>query len=253
MYHNGDMNKNIISSTIAVVGVILFALILIDIFHISYPISVITSSRSSELSVVGEGKVDVVPDSAQVNLGIMVTNKPTVAEVQAIMDQTHNGIVAAMEELGIKKQDITTSSYSINPLLDYSDNQNKQIGFSGAASLSVKVRKTALLAQVIQEATAAGANEVQGTSYSVENPDKYREQAREQAISNAKEQAKKLAKTLGIRLGKVTNIVESNVNGGPIMYDKAVPAMGMGGGGGPEMQPGSQTISSVVTLYFEKN
>lgn len=247
------MNKNIFFSTISVVGVILLALIFINFFHISYPISVITSSRSSELSVVGEGKVDVIPDTADITVGIRVDNKPTAAEVQKTLDQTHNSIIDSMTKLGIKKEDIKTQNYSINPSYQFTDNQNKPNGYSGNASISIKVRKITLVSQVVQSATAAGANDIQGTSYSVDNPDTYREQARSKAIENAKDQAHKLANTLGIRLGKITNIVESNNNGGPLpMFEKAA-SLNMASGNGPEMQPGSQTISSVVTLFFEKN
>jgi uncharacterized protein YggE len=71
-------------------------------------------------------------------------------------------------------------------------------------------------------------------------------------IANAKEQAQKLANTLGIKLGKVTNIIESsNDAGGPIIYDKMAAGMG-GAAANPQIEGGTQEISSVVTLYFEK-
>ena len=93
-----------------------------------------------------------------------------------------------------------------------------------------------------------------GTNYSVESPEKYREQARNKAIANAKEQAQKLANELGIRLGKVTNIVESTNDNGPFPMMYKTEAVSLGGGNAPsaDLQPGTQTISSSVTLYFEK-
>ena len=59
-------------------------------------------------------------------------------------------------------------------------------------------------------------------------------------------------KNLGIRLGKITNIVESTPDSGFIPYSlKALP-MGGGGGNSATMEPGTQTVTSTVTLYFEK-
>jgi uncharacterized protein YggE len=247
------MNKNLVLSTLSIVGIMFVALVLINIFHISYPISVVTSTRSSELSVVGEGKVDVVPDNASVNVGINVDNKKSTAEVQQMLDKTHNNIVDAMLKLGIKKEDITTQNYSISPAYEFVDNQNKPNGFTGSASLSIKLKKIELVSQVVQAATAAGATDIQGTSFSVENPDAYREEARNKAIQNAKEQAQKLATTSGIRLGKETKILESNNNTATVPVFGTAMSAKVASSNGPEIQPGSQTISSVVTLYFEKN
>ena len=247
------MNKNLIGTTVGISLVIFILLWMINFFHISYPVSITTSNVSTELSVVGEGKVDIVPDTATVNLGITVDTKPTVGEVKTILDKTNNDIVAAVMKQGIKKEDIKTQNYSLTPSYQYIDNQNKQTGFQGSVNMSIKMHDTNLVGNVIESATAAGANQVLGTDFSVDNPDKAREEARNKAIENAKEQAQKLASNLGIRLGKVTNIVESGSNGGPVpMFANEMTAGGFGVAKTADLQPGSQTISSVVTLYFEK-
>lgn len=230
----------------------LFTLVIIRVFNISYPVEVTNTSRSSELSVVGEGKVDVVPDTAYVEAGISVIEAKTVAEVQKSIDTANNKIIAAMQKLGIDKKDVKTSNYSINPNYSYENNKNGITGYNGNANITIKVKNIQQVSQVITEATAAGANQIQGARFSIENPAKYREEARSKAIANAKEQAQKLANTLGIKLGKVTNIIESSGDSGtPLMYDKM--AVGLGGASAnPQIEPGSQEISSVVTLYFEK-
>ena len=232
--------------------IVIFTLAIIRIFNISYPVEVTNTSRSSELSVVGEGKVEVAPDTAYVEAGISVIEAASVAQVQKSIDDANNKIIAAMQKLGIDKKDIKTSNYSINPNYSYENNKNGITGYNGNASITIKVKNIAQVSQVISDATAAGANQIQGARFSIENPAKYREEAREKAIANAKEQAQKLANTLGIKLGKVTNIIESsNDAGGPIIYDKMAAGMG-GAAANPQIEGGTQEISSVVTLYFEK-
>lgn len=227
----------------------LIALFLIKQLDISYPISVTNRTVSSEFSVVGEGKVDVIPDTATVQAGITAESK-TVQEVEGKINEINNKIVSALERLGIDKKDIKTSNYSINPSYDFIPNSRNNIsGYTGNASLTLTIRKQELVPQVITAATEAGANQVYNSGFTVDDPSKYREEARNKAIKNAKDQAQKLSKELGIKLGRVVNIVESAP--GP---DRIVPLLSReaGVGGAPDLQPGSQTITSVVTLYFEK-
>lgn len=248
-----EKNKFLTTYTIAII-IGIAALWLINYFNISYPLTVTSRTASGELAVVGEGKVDITPDTASVDLGIIVNDAKTVDEASTKINTVNNAIVVALSSLGIEKADIKTSNYSINPTYDYSKGGNGTItGYTGNTTVTVKVRETAKLPQAIEAATKAGANQVMGTNYTVDKPEIYREQARQKAIDNAKEQAQKLANQLGIRLGKIVNIVESsNDSTGPIYFDKAV-AMGSGGNAPiADLQPGTQTISSTVTLYFEK-
>jgi uncharacterized protein YggE len=246
------MNKYIFSIIISAV-VFIITLAVISSLKISFPVNVTTSSRSTELSVVGEGKVDVVPDTAYIDVGITVTSVPSVETVQKNINETNNKILESMKGLGIKKDDIKTSNYSIYP--EYKDpNDTKSVTYSGNVTISIKVKDTQLASQVVEAATKAGANQVQGTRFVVEDPAKYREQARAKAIANAKEQAQKIAGDLNIKLGRITNIVESSDGSIPVpMYAAKEMAVGGMGGGGPAFEQGSQTITSVVTLYFEKN
>jgi len=247
------MNKqNLVYSAflLLTIFVVLFA---IKIFDIGYPITVTNINRSSELAVVGEGKVDVIPDVAYVDVGITVNNVDTVESAQAEINKTNNAIINAMKELKIDKKDIKTSNYSIYPNYNYENNSNQITGYSGNVTITIKTKDPNVAGKVIEMATKAGANQIQGTRFVVDAPEKYREQARGKAIDNAKAQATSLAKSLGIRLGRVVNIIEStpNVDGSPVYLKSA--AQGMGGGGGtPAIEAGSEIITSVVTLYFEK-
>lgn len=231
---------------------ILVSLWLVNFLNISLPISITTRTIGSELSVVGEGKVDAVPDTANVSAGITVSNVRTAQEAETKISDINNKIVAALEKLGIDKKDIQTSNFSVNPTYNYQipSDPNTISGYTGTATLTIKVRKVDDLPKVITAATEAGANQVYNNGFSIENPEKYREEARNMAIKNAREQAEKLAKQLGIRLGKVVNISESTDGNTP--FYRAVGVLDSAMVKGPELQPGSQTVTSTVTLYFER-
>lgn len=249
MYHLFMIRRNLKFWAVSVV-IILAGLYLVKVLDISYPLTIVTTTKSSELSVVGEGKIDVIPDTAYIDTGITVNNVATVEETQKQMDKINNKIVDGLKKLGIAKSDIKTANYSIFPNYSVEDRTNKITGYNGNVTISIKLRNTQIVSQVIEEITRTGANQINGVRFTVDNPQKIRETARDLAIKNAKDQAQRLAKSLGIRLGRITNVVESNQNQPIPMFETAARA-GLGGAG-PQIEPGSQTITSVVTLFFEK-
>lgn len=225
------------------------------VFNLSIPLKVENSTKNNEFSVVGEGKIEAIPDIAKIDTGIQVNDIASVEMAQNQINKINNDIVKALEQLQINKNDITTSNYSIYPNITY-DQSGKPTtrGYSGNVTISIRVRNIQKVGEVLTAATKAGANQIQGTSYSIDHPEKLREEARNLAIKNAREQADKLAKNLGFKLKKVTNIIESSPDsvGGPVF---AIAEKNMGGGGGApaDFSSGVQTITSVVTLFFEKN
>lgn len=282
------INRNVVFIAITV----FVLLVLVKIFNISYPIElrVVNSNVQSEMAVTGTGKVDVVPDVAYIDAGITISRAKSAEEAKTRMTTVNNKIIEAVKALGIEKEDITTSNFSINPEYDYSGNpipldavtepaagsgvagssgtqaipekivppvepsRSRIVGYNGTATVAVKVRDSSKTAMVIQKVTEAGANNVGSPRFAVDSPEKYQEQAREKAITNAKEQAQKLAKQLGIRLGGITNMVE---NGGyPVpVYDRAYGGTMMNAEAKsvpPTIEEGQQTVTSTVTLYFER-
>lgn len=246
------MDKKIVRTYAAIVAITLIGLILIKELDIAYPLNVRTAPHSAELSVTSEGKVEAVPDTATITIGISAVNVSTVADAQNRITEINNKIIESMKEIGIPAADIKTSNYSIYPTYA-NEPQQKVTGYSGNVSVIIKSKDTSKVADVVARATAAGANEVHGINFSIDDPDDLREQARDEAIKNAKEQAQRLAKQLGIRLGQVTNIVEAEQGGIVPYYQKAVALdSAMGGGEQAQIEPGSQTITTTVTLFFEK-
>ncbi len=249
-------NNKLVVNTAWILGLVLVFLWAVNFFNIAYPLTVTSKQSSGELAVVGVGKVDTTPDTASVDLGIVVNDAATIEAVSTQINKVNNDIVAGLAALGIDKKDIKTSNYSINPNYDYSRVPNGTItGYNGNTTVTIKVTDTSKLPLVIEAGTKAGANQVMGTNYTIDKPEDYQEQARAKAIANAKEQASKMAKELGIRLGRVVNIVESSTGNGtyPMYFEKAVALDSRGGSNAPvpDLQPGTQTITSTVTLYFE--
>jgi len=220
------------------------------------PIQSVVTQKQDSFTVSGTGKVTVVPDTGIVDLGITI-NKPSVKDAQNEANTVIKNITQALKNLKIDEKDIKTSNYSVYPQYDYQPGSvNRITGYQVTASLVVAVRDINKINDVIDQATAKGANTVGGIQLTVDEDQqkKLLQQARQEAVKEAKEKAESLAKAAGITLGKIINVVEESNNfPRPVMY-AAKEAM-LGGGGGDvaqtQIQPGSTDITTSVTLFYE--
>lgn len=214
------------------------------------PITSVVTQKQDLFSVTGEGKVTVVPDTAIVDLGI-TANKPSVKEAQTEANTVIKNITQSLKDLGIADKDVKTSNYSVYPQYDYQPGSaNRIAGYQVNASITVTVREIDKVNQVIDTATAQGANIVGGIQLTVDDKQQKAllQQARELAVKEAKDKANSLALAAGITLGKIINVQEGFSDPRPVF---AKEMMAVGGGGETDIQPGSTDITSSVTLYYE--
>lgn len=219
------------------------------------PISVsqTTIEKKNTFNVIGEGKISVIPDIAEITLGIK-TEKETVAEAQKQANQVINKIEKALTNFKIDNKDIKTGNYQIYPNYDYSSKKRKIRGYSVNTNLKIKVRNFKNINKVIDTAVNLGANQIGGLNFSVDEKklEKYKNQARKEAIQKAKEKAKSLTKIANIKLGKIINLQEN--------YQTPRPYYNFPIAGGGEatavkeetkIQPGSTEVSVTITLSYE--
>ena len=242
-----------IGRLVASVVVIGTAIYLLMRFGPGIPVSSVVTQKQEMFSVSGEGKVTAVPDTGIVSLGITI-NRPTVKAAQTEVNTKINSITNELKNSGIDPKDIKTENYSVYPEYDYLQGPGRISGYRVTTDIKVTVRQLEKLNEVIDKATAAGANTVSGIQLTVEE-NRQKElvhQAREEAVKEAKTKAESLASAAGITLGKIINVQE-NVPGAPVpfmMLDSAAKE-GRGGGSATDIQPGSTDIYSTVTLFYE--
>lgn len=206
------------------------------------------------ITISGEGKVTAIPDIAQISLGIQ-TEKWKVVDAQKENTEKMNGIIKELKGMDIDAEDIKTTNYSIYPRYDWNEGIQILRGYQVTQDVMVKVRDLEKVGDILDAAASAGANQIGGLNFTIDEPEDLRQQAREKALVNAKEKADALAKVAGAKLGKLVSFNESS-NGYAVPYyaDYAMEAktMGIGGGGGmPEVEPGSQEIIINVTVTYE--
>ncbi|MCL5409788.1 MAG: SIMPL domain-containing protein [Patescibacteria group bacterium] len=234
-------------------GVVCFFVLLFIWAKFAAPIplavSSVTTTKTDTFNVTGEGKVSAVPDMATISVGI-TANASTVRDVQGQINQVINQITDAEKKLGLTDKEIQTQNYSINPQYNFQVNPQKITGYTASTSLQLKVNDLGKLNEVIDTATANGANSVGAISFDVKDKTKAQDEARQQAVAEAKAKAQAAAQAAGFNLGRLVNYSESNNNIRPVPL-----AMGTAEKSDTSsvtsVQPGSTEIDLTVTLSYE--
>jgi uncharacterized protein YggE len=196
------------------------------------------------VTVTGEATVAVAPDTAVIRVGVTSTAK-TAREASDANGKQMTTVLAAIKDAGIAARDIQTSRLSLQP--QYDPNRSgtaRLLGFQATNQITVNIRDIDKLAGIIDQAIAAGANEMSGLEFVVSEQSKLLDQARDDAIADARRKAERYAKAAGVKLGAVTSISEEGSSPPPRLMQA------MRAGAAP-VAPGEQTLRAVVSVSYE--
>lgn len=160
------------------------------------------------ISVVGTAKRVVLPDRLKITLGVetdAVSARDAVKENAKIM----NAIIDSLKALGIKNEEMQTTSYNIYPLYD---ENGKVIAFRVNNMISIDTDKLELAGNIIDVAVDAGANRFYGLYFYVsdERIKELRADLLKEAVNDAKAKAEELLTPLGLKIAsiKTASIIE---------------------------------------------
>ena len=208
-------------------------------------LAVAADKPSRTLLVTGIGHITVAPDICYMRLGAQTSSPHSASAAYRENCATVNAVVQALKTAGIPANDIQTNDLYVTP--NYSNDpktgKNSLSGYSVSQFVSVKVRDLTKVSAVLDAGVAAGANDVGGVRFTVEDAGKYTERARTEALKDAKTKAETMAADAGVKLGEVMSI-EAESDGG---YRLEVT-----GAGGPssQLQVGETEISQTVDVTY---
>jgi uncharacterized protein YggE len=212
-------------------------------------------SPAQTITVVGQGSVRVQPDIAQVSIGVE-TSSETAAEAVKENETQMEAILAALKEAGIAEKDIQTMNYSVyfernpEPMPRAVGTESGQVTpqYRVSNMVNVTIRDLEKVGDVLDAVIEAGANNIWGVSFSLDDPKSAQADARTEAITDAAARAEALAGLSGVKLGPVMAISEV-ISGGSypvpqVMLERAA------AGAGP-ISPGELEIGyQVQVTYF---
>lgn len=221
-----------------------------------------TDPSYNTISVTGEGEVFAVPDVASFTFTVSA-DADTVKEAQETVTKKVDAVLKAVKNLGVEEKDIKTTDYSVWPKYDYVapaiyppvPGRQVQDGYTANHTIAIKVRDTDKAGEVLGAAGSAGATNLSGISFTIDDPEKLYEEARALAIKNAREKAKVLTDELGVRLKRVVSYSDSSDGGESPYYREAV---GLGGkdmalaqSQAPNLPTGENKVKVFVNVTYE--
>ena len=250
--------------TIAFIVVLIVAAAVATI-GVAKSINYVGSNRNTTntINVSGTGDAVAIPDVATFSFSVTETAK-TVVAAQTAMTAKVNAAIKAVKDGGVADKDIQTTSYSINPHYEYQNSvctvnscppsRSILTGYDVSESVQVKIRDLTKAGTLFTTIGSLGVQNVNGLSFSVDNPDKVNAEARSKAITQAQDKANELAKQLGVHLVRITSFSENNNRPGPIVYglgmmktDSVASAPAVA----PEIATGEQKVTDNVDITYE--
>jgi uncharacterized protein len=201
-----------------------------------------------QVTVIGSGQVQGVPDTLTADVGIEFT----APDVTAAMNQTNDrqqAVINALVGAGLDRKDISTTSVTLQPQYNNPGPSGTAAitGYRATNAIQVKIHPTDAASRMLALIVSTGgdATRISSVSYSIADDSQLVKDARARAFNDAKDRADQYAQLSGLRLGKVLSISEATGStptpgGAPRAMPSAVP-----------LEPGQQEVRFSVTAVWE--
>ena len=219
------------------------------------------SAHAAEVQIAAQGPVvelnvqEIVrtaPDVAQIGAGV-ITRAPTAQQAVQQNAQAMERLVERMRALGIERRDIQTSNFNLNP--DYRhDRQTGEQSFSGYTvhnQVNVKLRELKRAGEVLDALVAAGANNIHGPNFMLEDDAQAKIEARAAAFASGKAMAENYARMAGYSGVRLLEVSESFQSYGPRPIMVTASRMGESADAATPIEPGEVGTGVNIVVKYE--
>jgi uncharacterized protein YggE len=209
------------------------------------------ADNSKHITVTGVGTSTVTPDAVRFFASVSVVAKSN-KEALASASKSATAVRGALRDNGIATKDIKTSSLTVYPEYNYTQDRGQELlGYRATQSFTVVIRKADNAGVVIDAAVSAGGDllQVNGIAPFLLNGAAATEKAREAAVADARARANSYAKYLGASLGRVISLTEVNA---PV-YNFPIMAKGAAAEDATQIDLGETEVTVTVTVRWGLN
>lgn len=194
-----------------------------------------------------------VPDVAQIGAGVM-TRAPTATEAVRENALEMDRLIKQVRALGIPGKDIQTSNFNLSPNYNYNRETNEQefAGYTVYNQVSIKLHDLKRAGEVLDALVAAGANNVYGPNFMLENDTTAKAAARKSAFERGMAQANEFARMAGYKGVRLLEVSESFQDFGPTpMLERAAAVKSMAADVPTPIEPGEVGTGVTLGLKYE--
>ena len=207
------------------------------------------SMNPGTITVVGTGSASGTPDIAYIELGVE-SRSEDIATAFSEANSTISIVISAVNGVGVASEDVRTTGLNIYREGPFDRNMGDQnVSYVVSNQIRLIVRDTSTVAEVINAAVAAGANQLYGLQFGIDNRDTLESDARADAFADARARAEELAGLAGLTVGDVVSISEYSGNASPFNVSNLAQADSMGGGGAV-VEPGNLSVTVSIEVTF---
>jgi uncharacterized protein YggE len=164
--------------------------------------------QEKTISVTGMGIVKTKPDRAIISLSVVTQADSAERAISENAVKTDN-VIKALKAVGIGEDKMETSTYSLNPIWDYSGGSPPRItGYTCSNTIRITVTDLNRIGEVIDDAVSAGANHVSSLQFTVsdEAMRQIGSEALRDAVRDADLKARAVANAAGVTLTGLVSI-----------------------------------------------
>lgn len=195
--------------------------------------------------------VRAAPDLATVSAGV-TSEAPTATQAMRDNARAMTAVIARVKSQDIAEKDIQTAGISLNAKYDYDRQAQKQIfrGYSVSNRVTVILRKVDKAGGVLDALVEAGATDINGPVFSLDNDAEAKAKARATAMATAKTRAMEYAGWAGYPGVKLLEVSEYVASRQPITVMRNMAASDVAESSTP-VQPGMVGTGVTITVKYE--
>ena len=208
-------------------------------------------SQRKTLTVTGNYSSNVDNQIATFSLYLSTSDKD---KAKAVTDTNKKAdeAISQIKAFGIKDSDIKTANLNIyqkeEPVWDKGVQVFKPGNWYAGISIETTVRDLSRVNDFTSMLATLNSDSIYGPNFTIDNSLVDETRLLQGALEDASEKARFIGVHMNKKIGKVISVVEGN----SLTYGVTGKMFeGIGGGAGPDLQPGSSQVSKAVTVTFE--
>jgi uncharacterized protein len=199
------------------------------------------------IQATGTASVAANPDQARLVIGV-VTEGGTAESAATANANATTAVISAIKPVLGNTGSLPTRSYSITPRYADGGRTQRIVGYTATNNLQVTTSDLSVVGKLIDAATAAGANNIGGISFTLKNPGPVQQQALSLATKEALAHAAAIAAGLGARIGAVISAQEE------VGFSRPVPVFAAAERVATPIESGEVSVNAtvIVTVALQK-
>lgn len=215
--------------------------------------------KLTRVTVAGAAETKVQPDTALITFAVLTQNREAVVAQQENARKSEAVQKAVEAVASDAKPEIKTADYNLQPEQDYNGRMPKIVGYTARNSVTVSIADLKAVGAVIDAATKAGANSVEGVQFVVREDSPAHGAALAIASKQARAKAEAIANSMNGKIVRVVESHEAGVQPYPPAPENNYAAMSSNASMAPAAKPaykttiaaGSLDVSSQVVMTVE--